>query len=113
MHDSDAEILTRVSKIDKFLESVLYKDRLDDWGLAKNLGELLIRIDEEGVLGHALLARACRHLGDLQHALSELEQCRARSLTPGEKEIFLSFLAEEERLLSKLPGNDGNGQDQI
>ena len=102
MDDPDAEILTRVSKIENFLESVLYKDSLDDWKLAKDLGELLIRIDGEGIMGHALLARACRHLGDLERSLSELEQCRVRvPHPPPQTEMFLSFLAEEERLLAK------------
>lgn len=90
----------------------LYKDSLNDWQLAKDLGDLLIRIDGEGIMGHALLARACRHLGGLERALSEIEQCRVRVAHSSEKEMFLSFLAEEERLLSKRPGNDGKGQDQ-
>ena len=42
--DPDAEILTKVSKIEKFFESVLYKDSLEDWNVAKDLGELLIRM---------------------------------------------------------------------
>lgn len=112
MDDPDAEILTRVSKIEGFLESVLYKDTLDDWEIAKGLGELLIRIDGEGIMGHALLARACRHLGESERALSELEQCRIRDVPPPEKELFLSFLAEEERLLSRRPSKDGKGQDE-
>ncbi len=112
MADPDAEILTRVSKIEKFLESFLYKDSLDDWQLAKDLGELLIRIDREGIMGHALLARACRHLGDLKRALAELRQCRVLLAHPSEKKLFLSFLAEEERLLSRGPSKGENGQDQ-
>jgi hypothetical protein len=66
--DTDAETLTRVSKIDKFFESVLYKDSLDDWKVARDLGELLIRIDGEEITGHALLVRACRHIGDRKRA---------------------------------------------
>jgi hypothetical protein len=108
--DADAEILTRVSKIEHFLESVLYEDSLEDWKLAKDLGELLIRIDGEDIMGHALVARASRHLGDLKRALSELEQCRIRvPHPPPQKEMFLSFLAEEERFVSS---KDGKGQDQ-
>ena len=106
--DPDAEILTRVSKIEKFFESFLYKDSLDDWQLAKDLGELLVRIDGEGIMGHALLARAYRHLGDSERALEELRQCRLRfaqgELRPSETELFSPFLAEEERLLSGRGG---------
>ncbi len=115
MDDPDGEILTKVSKIDKFFESVLYEDSLEDWKLAKDLGELLIRLDGEEISGHALLARSCRHLGDLERAGTELERCRVLVEYPmikDGKELFLSFLAEEERLLSKRLGEGGKKQDQ-
>lgn len=72
--DIDAAILTRVLNINHFLESVLYIDSLDDWSLAKDLGELLIRIDAEEIMGHVLLARLnsrMKHYFDLW-ALSRL-----------------------------------------
>jgi hypothetical protein len=92
MDDPDAEILTKVSKIERFLESVLYNDSLEDWRLAKDLGELLIRIDREEIAGHALVARACRHLEDLERAGTELEKCRVLVEYPmikDGKELFL------------------------
>jgi hypothetical protein len=108
------EVLTRVvSAIEKkdFFRSVLLHDTFDDWSLAKEFGEFLIRIQpEQEIMGHALLARACRHLGDSERALEELEQCRVRAaqreLPSSEIELFRSFLAEEEKLLS---GGDGKG----
>ncbi len=115
MHDPDAEIVTKVSKIEGFFESVLYDDNLEDWKLAKDFGELFVRLDDEEITGHALLARACRHLGDLERAGTELERCRVLVEYPmikDGKELFLSFLAEEERLLSQRLGESGEGQDQ-
>lgn len=103
--DTDAEILTRVSKIENFLESVLYKDSLGDWNLAKDLGELLVRIDAEEPMGHALLTRACRHIGDHKHAREELEKWRAlvarQEETWPQRELFLPILSEEEKKLTE------------
>jgi hypothetical protein len=104
--DPDAEILTKVSKIEKFFESVLYKDSLHDWQAAKDLGELLIRIDGDEIMGHALLARACRHLGDSERARAELQRCRAIAPHPPEQELFRNFLTEEERLLENSSCKD-------
>ena len=99
--EPEAEILTRVAKIEDFFQAVLYKDALDDWNLAKDLGEFLIRFEPEEVMGHALVARASRHLGDRERALSELVQCRIMAKHPSEIEMFIAFLAEEEKLLSE------------
>lgn len=102
MHDPD-EVLTRiVNAIEKkdFFRSILLNDAFDDWNLAKDFGSFLTRIEPEEVMGHALLARAYRHLGELENALAELKQCRVRVAHPSEKELFLTFVAEEEKLLS-------------
>jgi len=106
MTSDDGDVLARVAKENDFFGSVLHEDRFDDWSLAKNLGELLIRTEPDSeIMGHALLVRACRHLRDSQRALVELEQCRVRianrELKPWEAGLFLPFLAEEEKLLSK------------
>jgi|SRR5215469_8672060 len=102
---TDAEVLTRISKIEKFFESVLYKDNLADWSLVRDLGELLIRIDGEEIVGHVLLARACRHIGDRKRAREELEKCRAlvalQELAPPQRELFLPVLSEEEKHLNE------------
>ena len=108
--DTDASILTRVTTIENFFESVLHKDSLDDWSLAKDLGELLIRIDTEEIMGHALLARACRHIGDHKRAREELDKCRElvarQELMPPQLDLFLPVLSEEEKYLpeSSSPG---------
>ena len=109
--DTDASILTRVTKIENFLESVLYDDSLDDWNLAKDLGELLIRIDREEIMGHALLARACRHIGDRKRAREELDKCRElvahQEVRPPKLDVFLPILSEEEKHLTECSSPGG------
>jgi hypothetical protein len=98
--DPERELINKVAKVRDFFQLVL-RDDLEDWTLAKDFGEFLIRLDPEGALGHALLARAYRHLGDLGRAIEELESCRARLIHPSETQVFRSFLAEEEKRLGK------------
>lgn len=66
--DSDKELLRRVvNAIDKkdLFRSTLLSDTFDDWNLAKDLGEFLVRVGSDSeVIGHALLTRAHRHLGN-------------------------------------------------
>src|SRR5437762_12050894 len=79
--DSDKDLLTRVvGAIDKkdFFQSTLLNDTFDDWNMVKDLGEFLVRIlPDSEVMGHALLARAHRHLGNSNLARAELKQCQA------------------------------------
>ncbi len=102
--DSDLVVLTRASKIEKFFEAVLYNDSLDDWTVARDLGELLVRLDGEEIMGHALLARASRHLEDHTRAREELTKCKAlvsrQDLPPLQRELFLPVLSEEEKHLT-------------
>jgi hypothetical protein len=104
--DDPDEILTRVvSAIEKkdFFRSVLENDTFDDWKLARDFGDFLTRIEPEEMMGHALLARACRHLGELERSQTELERCRTGIPHPSEREFFLLFLAEEEKFSSMGP----------
>jgi hypothetical protein len=103
-HDRD-EVLTRVvQSIEKkdFFRSILINDTFDDWNLARDFGGFLTRIEPEEFMGHALLARSLRHLGNLEGALAELQKCRAHPPHESEKELFRSFLKEEERLLAPI-----------
>ena len=102
---SDRELLARVIKTKGFLESVFLEDSLDDWSLAKDLGEFLVRNEPDSdMMGHALLARAHRHLGSRERALQELKECQTRAaqreLKPWEVEFFLPLIQEEEKFLS-------------
>ena len=105
-HDPDLEALTRVvQSIERrdFFRAILVNDNFDDWKLARDFGAFLTRIEPEEIMGHALLARSYRHLGNLEEALAELEQCRIHPPHESEKELFISFLQEEERLLAPAP----------
>jgi hypothetical protein len=100
--DPDRELFSRLSQVEDFAERVLLSDTLEDWNLAKDFGEFIIRITPQDILGHALVARASRHLGDHSRALEEIERCRDllkdRGLTTVEREVFGPFLDKELRL---------------
>jgi hypothetical protein len=87
-----------------FFNSV-FNDDFDDWDLVKKLGEFLVGImPDSEIMGHALLTRALRHLGDKKRAYSELTKCKARmtgsELGKAEKDMLVSLITKEESLLS-------------
>lgn len=96
--DPEGELIDKVDAIGDFFRLVL-NDALEDWPLAKDFGKFLTRLDPAGAIGHALLARAYRHLGDRQQALAELECCRNRITDGLERESLALLIAEEERWL--------------
>jgi len=103
--NSDGELLAAVLATPGFLESFFHADQLSDWGLARRLGEFLVRIEPDSeIMGHALQVRACRHLGDLEHARRELTACAdrlaQRELEPWELTLLKPMLDREEKLLS-------------
>jgi hypothetical protein len=113
--DLEKELLTRVNDNKDFFGSVFFRDTLDDWNVAKDLGEFLVRtLPDSEVMGHALLTRAHRHLGNRELAIEELKQCQLRTanrkLEPWEIEMLLPLLTEEERHLLGEP--DGPNQDK-
>jgi len=101
--DADSQLLARVLKQEKFLEAVLLNDALEDWDLAKDLGEFLVRVFPEDIIGHALLVRAFRNTGKLTRAVEELAACREfierHELTPKQLDLFLPMLESEEKSL--------------
>ena len=105
--DPEARLLDRVVQTNAFFKCVLDDDRLADWNLAKDFGELLIRIGPDEALGHALVARASRHLGDLDRAREALEHCCLLPMTPAEAEVLRPLLAEEEKHLSHRSSGPG------
>jgi len=106
----DGDLLARVTDHEDFFGSVLCRDSVEDWGLARDLGEFLLRIlPDPEMMGHAILARACRHLGETARARQELEWCLSQMEgrdTKGPEEEILSALLEKERrlLLHDQPG---------
>lgn len=102
--DNDAEVLTRVGRVPDFFLAVFQSDTLEDWSLARDLGKLLLCIDGEEIIGHALLARVYRHLGNTELALAEFERCRNGVAKLSEKQFLHSFFLEEEKLLFSKNG---------
>src|SRR5208337_3646751 len=94
--DPDKEMLTSVAEKEDFVPSIVFKDSSDDWNLARELGEFLVRTGPELPIGHALVARASRHLGDLDRAHEALKHCRQLPMEPAEAADLLPLLAEEE-----------------
>ena len=98
-NDPDKELFLRLSQIQDFARDAIYNDTLEDWNLAKDFGEFMIRIAPQDILGHALVTRACRHLGDRTRAVEEMQRCRALfaegDLKTMELEVFGSFLEKE------------------
>jgi hypothetical protein len=104
-NDPDKELFSKLSEIKDFAEVALRDDTLGDWNLAKQFGEFMIRMDPEDILGHALVARACRHLGDRARALEEINRCQTlfadEDLTTMERGVFGPFLERELRISSE------------
>src|SRR5215471_11895555 len=100
--DPDRDLFSRLSRVKDFTEQVILNDMLEDWNLAKDFGEFMIRIAPEDILGHALVARASRHLGDCTRALEEVGRCQDlfndQNLTAMERRAFGPFLEKELRL---------------
>ena len=104
----DGEILARATAVGDFFGKALRRDALDDWNLAKELGELLIRIEQDSnsdLMGRVLLVRARRHLGSAAEAIAALRDCRerisSRELKQWEQELLVPVLAQEEQFLNE------------
>jgi len=102
--DKERELLQRVCAIPDFFGCVIMDDRLPDWRLAEEYGNFLIRLSPEDPTAHMLIARACRHLGELDRALAELRRCReliaGGKVSVVEQEALSPILDAEERYLS-------------
>ena len=107
--DRFREVFTRVRQKEGFSGSLLSEDSVDDWALARDLGEYHVLVSPDMLVGHLILARACRHLGDEPRALEEVARCRellsTERILPIERNVLVPQLEREERLLSaKKPG---------
>jgi hypothetical protein len=98
--DPELQLLKKIAEIKGFCQAALQEDKLEDWNLARDLGEFLIRIGPDEAIGHALVARASRHLGDVDRAREALQHCRLAPMGPREAEVLIPLLAEEEQHLS-------------
>ena len=99
LNDPDGELLDRLSRTEGFFERAILHDDFRDWNLAKDFGEFMVRIAPDEILGHALVARACRHLGDQGRASEEIRRTKSLfksgALAPMEVDIFGAFLEVE------------------
>lgn len=99
LNDPDGELLDRLSKTEGFFEGAILRDDFRDWTLAKDFGEFVIRIAPDEILGHALVARACRHLGEQDCASEEIRKTKSLfkngTLAPMDVDIFGTFLDVE------------------
>jgi hypothetical protein len=86
----------------EFLEELL-ADRLEDWSQAKAYGEFLTSRYPELLIGHLILCRAYRHMGDLPCALEELRDCKSiiSKVDFFEQEFIPEFTEEERKLLTQ------------
>lgn len=87
-----------------FLCSLLFEDVVDDWLLARDLGEYLVLVYPDLLVGHLILAKACRHLSDSVRALQQIARCReiiaSGGLPPVEMRLLAPVVDGEARLLS-------------
>jgi hypothetical protein len=98
--DSDANLIMRASdraRQKDFFEPILLKDSFDDWQLAKEFGAFMVRQYPDETMGHAVLARACRHLGEHEKSRDELEQCRRMAPHAAERDLLQKFLEDEDK----------------
>jgi hypothetical protein len=56
--------------------SDLFADNLEDWAAARKYGEFLTARCPTLLIGHLVLCRALRHMGDVQLAMNELHICK-------------------------------------
>ena len=51
------EVLTRVRQKEGFSGSLLSEDSVDDWALARDLGEFHVLVSPDMLVGHLILAK--------------------------------------------------------
>jgi hypothetical protein len=103
---ADCELLRKVIEHKDFFDAVLYKDAIDDWTLAKEFGDFLVKIEPQWVMGYLIRTRAFRHLGDLNSARSQLRECQVRvpQIKEAEAKFLLPLLDQETGLLRSSEG---------
>jgi hypothetical protein len=99
---TDLEMLSRVLDTKEFLAGVLFEDDSQDWSLALALGEYMLRTLPEDPPGHLIVARASRHLGQMDRAVQEVIKCKTLLVSERSARDFTPIIEEEERHLSAL-----------
>src|SRR5216684_1324433 len=105
----NSDVLGSVDR--EFLDNLI-GDKLDDWTKARALGEAIVETDPTVLIGHLILSRALRHLGDRPRAIEQLEACL--TLAPGVGAGDAAFLPEmrqeEYFLLQQSPPGEIGGR---
>lgn len=71
-----------------------------DWNLVREFAQYIVRIRPEEFGGHFMLARASRHLGDIERAREEFRISQDLLTNDAFKEDYSPQVQKEERLLS-------------
>jgi len=87
-----------------FAASLLFENSAEDWSLAREYGEYWVLVNPEPPVGHLILPKACRHLGQARRAIKEVYRCRetiaSDKVQPLELEVLAPRIDREARLLS-------------
>jgi hypothetical protein len=88
---------------DGFVESLLLRDKAEDWQLVRDLGQYLVLTGPDLLIGHVIVAKASRHLGTHSETKAALHNCRAlirRGATSAmELNVLMPIIEAEERAL--------------
>src|SRR5262249_29606375 len=95
----DIQLLDDVLKSQDFFGRVL-RDSLDDWTLAKELGDYLVQKVPDLLIGYLVQARAYRHLGDWESATKAVKNARAVIASGCKEQLLIEDLEKDEMLLS-------------
>jgi hypothetical protein len=100
--DRDLEMMNEVTANEDFIRG-LFLDTLNEWSLAKEYGEFLVKNVPQLFLGHVVLARAHRHLGERDRAREKIAECRKMTERADFDELssLPDFEYEERQLLSE------------
>jgi hypothetical protein len=98
-------VMKKVRDKKDFIHSVISEDNADDWILTRQLGEcLVLHLGPGYLVGHFILCRACRHLGDVPRATEALARCReviaSRTSPRMEMEVLVPLVERESQLLT-------------
>jgi hypothetical protein len=96
--------LGKVLEDEGFVENLLLHDRVEDWQLARDLGQYLVLTGSDLLIGHVIVARASRHLGSHSETKAALRNCygliRRGATSAMELNVLTPIIEAEERAVS-------------
>lgn len=97
MCDSDLDILNRACEYEDFCGSVVRENGIEDWELARRIGDMFVSLCPEDPFGYLAIARACRHFGERGAAARALAEFRGLEESGIVREVAPYTVAEIER----------------